>query len=155
MQTRKLQPHESPPYDLLLLADPSHQLIETYLADGECYIVEEKGEIIGVFVVVELHKETIEIKNIAVREDLQGQGIGKKLVFDAIRLAKENGYETVEIGTGNSSIGQLALYQKCGFRISNVIKDFFVAQYDEVIMENGIQCMDMIRLELNIKKEGI
>lgn len=155
MQTRKLEPHESPPYDLLLLADPSRQLIETYLADGECYIVEEKGEIIGVFVVIELNKETIEIKNIAVREDLQGQGIGKNLVFDAIRIAKENGYATVEIGTGNSSIGQLALYQQCGFRITGVIQDFFVDQYDEVIMENGIQCMDMIRLEKNIQKVGM
>lgn len=155
MQTRKLQPHESPPYDLLLLADPSRQLIETYLADGECYIVEEEGGIIGVFVVIELNKETIEIKNIAVREDLQGQGTGKNLVFDAIRIAKENGYEFVEIGTGNSSIGQLALYQKCGFRISGIIKDYFVDQYDEIIMENGIQCMDMIRLELKLQKEGM
>ena len=155
MRTRKLEPHEAPPYDLLLLADPSRLLIETYLADGDCYNVEEKGEIIGVFVVVELHKETIEIKNIAVREDLQCQGIGKKLVIAAIRIAKENGYATVEIGTGNSSIGQLALYQKCGFRITGVIQDFFVDQYDEIIMENGIQCIDMIRLEMNIKKEGM
>ncbi|MBD7983819.1 GNAT family N-acetyltransferase [Sporosarcina sp. Sa2YVA2] len=155
MRTRKLEPHESPPYDLLLLADPSRQLIETYLADGECYIVEEKGEIIGVFVVVELHNETMEIKNIAVREHMQGQGIGKKLVFDAIRIAKENGYATVEIGTGNSSIGQLALYQKCGFRITGVIQDFFMDLYDEIIMEDGIQCMDMIRLEMNIQKVGV
>lgn len=155
MRTRKLEPHESPPYDLLLLADPSRQLIENYLADGECYIVEEKGEIIGVFVVVELHNETIEIKNIAVREHMQGQGIGKKLVFDAIRIAKENGYATVEIGTGNSSIGQLALYQKCGFRITGVIRDFFMDLYDEIIMEDGIQCMDMIRLEMNIQKVGV
>ena len=155
MQTRKLQPHESPPYKLLLLADPSRQLVDTYLADGECYIIEEKSGIIGVFVLVELHKETIEIKNIAVREDLQGQGTGKNLVFDAIRIAKENGYEFVEIGTGNSSIGQLALYQKCGFRISGIIKDYFVDQYDEIIMENGIQCMDMIRLELKLQKEGM
>ena len=155
MRTRKLEPHEAPPYDLLLLADPSRQLVDTYLADGECYIIEEKSGIIGVFVVVELHKETIEIKNIAVREDLQCQGIGKKLVIAAIRIAKENGYATVEIGTGNSSIGQLALYQKCGFRITGVIQDFFVDQYDEIIMENGIQCIDMIRLEMNIKKEGM
>ena len=60
----------------------------------------------------------VEIKNIAVREDRQGQGLGKKLLQEAIRVAKNKGYERIEIGTGNSSIGQLALYQKCGFRIA-------------------------------------
>ncbi|WCN36270.1 hypothetical protein [Aneurinibacillus uraniidurans] len=38
--------------------------------------------------------------------------------------------ETVEIGTGNSSIGQLALYQKCGFRIIGVDRDFFIKHYN-------------------------
>ncbi|MFC5602048.1 GNAT family N-acetyltransferase [Sporosarcina koreensis] len=150
MKIRKLQHDEVPPYDLLLLADPSRELVEAYIAEGECYIAEEKDGIIGVFVIVPLTKETVEIKNIAVCEDKQGRGIGKKLLLEAIKVAKSNGYNIFEIGTGNSSIGQLALYQKCGFRISGVIKDFFVQHYDTVIMENGIQCKDMIRLRLEI-----
>lgn len=150
MKIRKLHDHEIPPYDLLLLADPSLELVNAYIAEGECYVAEENGEKIGVFVVVTLSINTMEIKNIAVREDLQGHGIGKKLLQEAIEVAKNRSYEHIEIGTGNSSIGQLALYQKCGFRISGVIKDFFVQHYDEVIMENGIQCMDMIRLKLDI-----
>ena len=148
---RKLQLNETPPFPLLLLADPSRQLVEAYLAQGECYVAEEKEEIIGVFVLVPLSEITLEIKNIAVREDRQGEGLGKKLLQEAIRVAKNKGYERIEIGTGNSSIGQFALYQKCGFRIADVIRDFFVDQYDEVIMENGIQCTDMIRLTLDIK----
>ncbi|WP_060205654.1 GNAT family N-acetyltransferase [Sporosarcina koreensis] len=150
MKIRKLQYGEIPPYELLLLADPSRALVEAYIAEGECYVAEENRESIGVFVVVALSKNTIEIKNIAVREDRQGQGLGKKLLHQAIEVAKSNGYAHIEIGTGNSSIGQLALYQKCGFRISSVIKDFFVEHYDEIIMENGIQCRDMIRLRLQI-----
>jgi len=150
MKIRKLQPHETPPFDLLLLADPSRKLVEAYVAEGECYVAEENEEKIGVFVVVTVSTNTIEIKNIVVREDLQGHGIGKKLLQEAIEVAKSNGAERIVIGTGNSSIGQLALYQKCGFRISDVIKDFFTEHYDEVIMENGIQCMDMIRLSLDI-----
>jgi ribosomal protein S18 acetylase RimI-like enzyme len=151
MKIRKLQPHEKPPYDLLLLADPSRELVNAYIVEGECYIAEEQDGIIGVFVIVPLTKEEVEIKNIAVREDKQGHGIGKKLLQEAIKVAKSNGYERIEIGTGNSSIGQLALYQKCGFRISGVIQDFFLQHYDEIIIENGIQCMDMIRLTLEIK----
>ncbi|MCM3744898.1 GNAT family N-acetyltransferase [Sporosarcina luteola] len=150
MKIRKLQHHEIPPYDLLLLADPSYELVEAYIADGECYVYEENDDIIGVFVIVPLSEVTVEIKNIAVSENRRGQGIGKKLLQEAIKVAKSSSYEEIEIGTGNSSIGQLALYQKCGFRISDVIKDFFVLHYDEVIMENGIQCVDMIRLRMKI-----
>lgn len=150
MKVRKLQHGEMPPYELLLLADPSRELVDAYIAEGECYVAEENGEIIGVFVAVALSTNTIEIKNIAVREDQQGQGLGKKLLYEAIAVAKSNGYAHIEIGTGNSSIGQLALYQKCGFRISSVLKDFFVQHYDEIIMENGIQCKDMIRLRLEM-----
>lgn len=151
MKIRKLQHDEVPPYELLLLADPSREHIEAYIAEGECYIAEEKDGIIGVFVIVPLTKETVEIKNIAVHEDKQGCGIGKKLLLEAIKIAESNGYNFIEIGTGNSSIGQLALYQKCGFRISGVIKNFFIDHYEEVIMENGIQCIDMIRLRLEIQ----
>lgn len=148
MKIRKLKSHETPPYTLLLLADPSRILVEAYLKQGDCYVCEEKDEIIGTYVIVKLNDDTTEIKNVAVREDMQGQGIGKKLILDALRTAKASGSSTVEIGTGNSSIGQLALYQKCGFRISDVVKDFFVNQYEERIFENGIHCRDMIRLEI-------
>ncbi|MCM3710378.1 GNAT family N-acetyltransferase [Sporosarcina luteola] len=151
MKIIKLQHHEIPPYDLLLLADPSYELVEAYITDGECYVYKENEDIIGVFVIVPLSEVTVEITNIAVRGDRQRQGIGKKLLQEAIKVAKSSGYEWIEIGTGNSSIGQLALYQKCGFRISDVIKDFFIQHYDKIIMENGIQCIDMIRLRLEIQ----
>ena len=84
--------------------------------------------------------------NIAVAEKHHGQGIGKILVLDAIQKAKDKGFKVIEVGTGNSSVGQLALYQKCGFRITGVDKDFFKIHYDEEIVENGIACIDMIRL---------
>lgn len=150
MKIRKLKEDELPPMDLLLLADPSRDMVETYLADGECRVAEIEGEIIGVYVLVKLNGETMEIKNIAVDERMHSRGIGRVLINDAIRTAKELGYKSIEIGTGNSSIGQLALYQKCGFRIQRVIKDFYVHNYDEKIIEHGIQCRDMIRLSIEI-----
>jgi ribosomal protein S18 acetylase RimI-like enzyme len=104
------------------------------------------GQIIGVYVLLPTRPETIELVNIAVDEKQKGKGIGKQLVLHAIENAKQQGYKTMEIGTGNSSIRQLALYQKCGVRITGVDRDFFVKHYPEPIFENGIQCRDMIRL---------
>ncbi|TQR21599.1 GNAT family N-acetyltransferase [Psychrobacillus vulpis] len=138
--------NEAYPMDLLLLADPSETLVKQYLKFGECYVAELNGETIGVYVLLPTRPDTVELVNIAVAEQYHGKGIGKKLVLDAVQKAKQQGYLIMEVGTGNSSIGQLALYQKCGFRITGVDKDFFTIHYEEEIIENGIACVDMIRL---------
>lgn len=105
---------------------------------------------IGVYVLLPTRPETVELVNVAVVEKQQGKGIEKQLVVHAVQNAKAKGYKTIEIGTGNSGIGQLALYQKCGFRITGVDRDFFVTHYVEEIFENGIQCRDVIRLSQNL-----
>lgn len=138
------------PLDLLLLADPSQKLVEEYLKRGICYIAQEADAIYGVYVLLPTRPDTIELVNVAVAEARQGQGIGKRLVLHAIEQAKLLGYRTLEIGTGNSSVGQLALYQKCGFRITGVDRDFFLRHYDEPIFENGIQVIDMVRLSQDL-----
>ncbi|OKL36970.1 GNAT family N-acetyltransferase [Domibacillus mangrovi] len=146
MDIRKLKTDEELPLDLLLLADPSQALIEDYVQRGECFLAENERQIIGVYVLLPTRPETVELVNIAVMETHHDRGIGKQLIIDALQRAKSRGYRTIEVGTGNSSIGQLALYQKCGFRITGVDRDFFIRHYSEKIFENGIQCRDMVRL---------
>lgn len=146
MEIKRLEKHGKVPMELLLLADPSKSIVEDYVEKGDCFIAESEGQIIGIYVLLPTRPKTVEIVNVAVAEDHQGKGIGKLLVSDAIRVAKTQGYKTIEIGTGNSSIGQLALYQKCGFRIVSVDHNYFIKHYSGEIYENGIQCIDMIRL---------
>ncbi|MBW8349221.1 GNAT family N-acetyltransferase [Bacillus sp. IITD106] len=150
MKIRALNINEEPPISLLLLADPSQELISDYIKRGECFVAEDNHKKIGVFVLLPTRPSTIELVNIAVAENYQGKGIGKQLVMDAMNRAKIKGYKTMEVGTANSSINQLALYQKCGFRISGIDKDFFIRHYDEAIFENGIQAIDMIRLSRDL-----
>lgn len=147
---RKINNGEKIPMDLLLLADPSREIVAEYVNRGKCYIAEIEQQIIGVYVLLPTRPGTVELVNVAVVEEQHGRGIGKQLVRDAINVAKINGYKIIEIGTGNSSIGQLALYQKCGFRIVGIDIDFFVRHYPESIFENGIQCRDMIRLSQDL-----
>ncbi|MFF2886201.1 GNAT family N-acetyltransferase [Paenibacillus sp. NPDC057967] len=151
MNIRMLQAGEQPPMDLLLLADPSQKLVEQYLSRGQCFIGEsENGVIVGVYVLLPTRPETVELVNVAVDEGCQGKGFGKQLVNHALEQARLTGYTTIEIGTGNSSVSQLALYQKCGFRITGVDRDFFIRHYEEEIVENGIQVVDMIRLSQDL-----
>lgn len=147
---RPLAIEELPPLDLLLLADPSQPIVEDYLRRGLCFIAEKESAVVGVYVLLPTRPETVELVNVAVAESMHGQGIGKKLVQRAISTAREARYRTLEVGTGNSGIGQLALYQKCGFRIVGVDLDFFIRHYDEEIFENGIQCRDMIRMSMDL-----
>ncbi|MBY6052878.1 GNAT family N-acetyltransferase [Cytobacillus firmus] len=151
MKIRKMDHSEPPPMNLLLLADPSIEFIKGYVNRGETYFAEINGEAVGVYILLATRPGTCEIINIAVSEKYQGEGIGRKLLEHAIELAFQGGYKTLEIGTGNSSIGQLAFYQKCGFRITGVDRDFFVRHYKEDIIENGIHCRDMIRLSMDLQ----
>ncbi|ALX48884.1 GNAT family N-acetyltransferase [Lentibacillus amyloliquefaciens] len=150
MDIQTLQANDEAPIDLLLLADPSKEQVEKYLEQGQCYIAKEAENITAVYVLQPISPGIIELKNIAVGEAEQGKGIGKQLISHAIKTARFQGYHTIEVGTGNSSIGQLARYQKCGFRITEVDKDFFMKHYDEKIVENGIVCRDMIRLAMEL-----
>src|SRR5690606_21475962 len=97
MDIRKLTKEEVPPIELLLLADPSEEMIMGYLQRGDCYVAELGGEIIGVYVLLPTRPGTMEIVNVAVSEDHRGKGIGKKLVSDAIRKARIAGYNAIEI----------------------------------------------------------
>jgi ribosomal protein S18 acetylase RimI-like enzyme len=147
MTIRLLSSEEKPPYDLLLLADPSVKMIEKYLFASSVYVAIIEAEIVGVLVLLPISETLIDIKNIAVSEMYQGQGIGKQLLTYAILKASESGCHDIQIGTANSSIGQLALYQKMGFEMDSIIKSFFTDNYSKTMYENGILVQDMVVLK--------
>lgn len=146
----RLKNIQKAPMNLLLLADPSKDMIKRYLEKGDIYIALSGNETIGVYVLIKKSQDSIELMNIAVKETFQKQGVGKRLILDAIQRAKGMGAKRIEVSTGNSSLNQLALYQKCGFRIVEVESDFFTKNYPNVIEENGIKCIDKINLSQNL-----
>jgi len=143
-----LRPQDPCPMDLLLLADPSEELVKQYLEGGETFVASINGITVGVILLLGRDAESAEIMNVAVAPDYQNRGIGKRLVRYAIDKARERNYKIVEIGTGNPGVQQMLLYQKCGFRIIGVDLDFFRRTHPEPIFENGIECRDMIRMRI-------
>ena len=144
---------EEVPFDLLELADPSKEQIESYIRTGTCYIAKAASTTIGVVVLEKVDSTTIEIKNIAVKATEQGKGYGKTLLKHAEKMGREAGFEQLLIGTGNSSIGQLALYQKEGFELDSIQKNFFIQNYAAPIFENGIQCKHKVLLKKNLMNQ--
>lgn len=133
--------------NLLMLADPEEAVVRAYLGQGWLFALFEDTRLYGVMLLLEHNARTLEIKNIAVDEKAQNKGYGKQLLEKAKSFGREQGYHTLMVGTGNSSLPVLFFYQKAGFRFRSVIRNFFVDNYQEPIFENGLQCMDMIILD--------
>lgn len=150
VQITAIENNRDIPMELLLLADPEEAAVYSYLDRSHGFIIEKEGTTMGAMLLLPTRPHTLELVNVAVAEAWQGRGYGKRLVMHAVHAAKELGYDVLEVGTGNSSLDQLALYQKCGFRICGVDSDFFTIHYEEPIEENGIPCRDMIRLRLQL-----
>ena len=142
--------HETPvPYDLLLLADPSKELIDQYITTGQLYLAKYNTEIVGCYVLYPWDSNTTEIKNIAIHEKFQNQGIGSLLLKDAILRAK-NGF--IKTSYRNRKFQYGAALSVPEIRIQNFRdpKKFLQNNYPEPIWENGIECTDMILLTMEL-----
>lgn len=131
---------------LLLLADPEWLHIQRYLPDSHCFVAKEEGKSVGIIAIMPVRSNTMEIMNIAVRPDRQGRRYGRQLIAVALAYADKQGATTVEVGTGNSSLGALALYRACGFTVKSIDKNYFLRHYDAPIYEENRQCRDRITL---------
>lgn len=137
------------PWELLLLADPSRKMIESYLHTSSCYLGYIKETLVGTMI-LKLDDRHAEIMNLAVHEAWRRKGIGSHLIHHAIYESKQRKASKLQIGTADTSVDQLTLYQKLGFQPYDRIIDFFIEHYEQPIYENGIQAKDMIRLEMSL-----
>ena len=135
---------------LLLEGDASERMIARYLQKSQVYVYEESGAVVGVCVLQHKTDETCEVMNIAVLAEHRNQGIAKKLLLHAIDSARNRGCRSIEIATGNSGIGQLYLYQKIGFEMVSLELDYFVKNYEDPIIEEGIPCKHQVRLRMKL-----
>lgn len=139
-------------WQLLLLADPSRKLVQDYLQKGTVWEARKDGQSVGIMVLDEIAPSRLEIKNIAVDPKFENQGIATALLHYALHFAKQRRYHRLQIGTGSTSFKQLYLYQKVGFRITGIRRDFFVKNYERPIYENGLWLQDMLVLEIDLAK---
>ncbi len=135
--------------DLLLLADEQWEMVEKYLQNSTMYILDDNG-VKGEITVLDLGNGVLEIKNLAVLAPYQHCGYGKQLVEYVCQKYKDS-FLQIQVGTGDSPL-TLPFYEKCGFKKSHIIKNFFTDNYDHPIIENGKLLTDMIILTKNLKK---
>ena len=76
------------------------------------------------------------------------------MLLVALERLRACGVRRVIVGTSSSGIGQLAFYQKTGFRLSWIERDFFntTRGYPRDLAENGIPVRDMVWMDLEIDR---
>jgi len=107
------------------------------------------GRLAGAAVVRWEEDETSEILYIAVAADLRGRGYGKQ-IMQALReeLCRRRGHALL-VGTANAALENIAFYQKCGFRMFEIRRDYF-AYIQPPISEHGIVLRDMLVLRYDL-----
>jgi ribosomal protein S18 acetylase RimI-like enzyme len=133
-------------------ADDSESEIASYKDLGEVLVALDDGEIVGHVQLIDSAESGIaEIKSIAVFEERRSRGIGTALIQAALERCRNTDSRVVRVATAAASTDALKFYQRQGFRIRQIIRDFYGPErgYRPYVL-NGIPLLDEVILELQL-----
>jgi len=133
-------------------ADDSESEIAGYRDLGDVLVARHSGTIVGhVQIVGTGEAGTAEIKSIAVYEERRSRGIGTALIQAALGRCRGQDVRLVRLATAAASIDALKFYQRQGFRIRRVIRDFYTPErgYRPLLL-NGIPLLDELILDIDL-----
>lgn len=138
---------------LLLLADESPAQVRSYMQLGDLFAFTERdGTAVGIVLTIPAEDGSVELKAVAVDAARQNLGIGRRMLAAVLEELRRRGVRRAIVGTANAGIGQLAYYQKAGFRLLRIERDFFspARGYPAVMEDNGIRLRDMVWMDLEL-----
>jgi len=113
------------PIDLLRMAEPSMDELNSYMDTAISFIAEVEGAIIGVCMVTQVTPETIELKNVSVYPEFRSIGVGTSLISYAADMAREAGCMEIIAGVDNSNTSGFIFLQKLGFDLDSIEKGYY------------------------------
>ena len=126
--------------ELLLEADPSEDMINKYLKDGDLFVLTYKDEVASIAVVLKIDEDVVELKNIVTKSVYRGKGYAKKMIKYLCDNYKQK-YNKMLVGTSENNI---PFYVKQGFdKYEKTVKNYFIDNYNEEIWDGDLLLTDM------------
>ena len=150
---REAQAHEiAELIPILLQAEASESALHWSLENlsDTVYRLDADGKVVGA-ATLRWNQEPVEIIELAIAEDRHGQGLGRQMIDYLIAEAQRRGKRELFVGTANSSVGNFIFYQKCGFRMDHIRKDYFW-YHQPPDFENGLPVRDLLVFRYELEK---
>jgi DNA-binding MarR family transcriptional regulator/GNAT superfamily N-acetyltransferase len=82
-----------------------------------CRVAEKDGRVVGSVFVVEADAETAKLRLLYVEPEIRGEGLGRRLVEEALSFARSAGYRRMTLWTNDLLAAARHIYEKAGFRL--------------------------------------
>ena len=128
--------------ELAMLANPhatkekyrKHILDELRENPDLSFVAVENGKVVG-YVQADIHNDEAVLEDIAVAEEYQVKGIGKRLLNKELKALKRKGAKIVLAEVHYKCASAIPFYYNHNFRITGFVQDFFGIGHDTIILK--------------------